>query len=76
MYRAIITPTETSLTIKLPEELVGKPVEVLAFELEKSPPARKKPSAEEINSFYDKYQIDMTGFKFSRDEANERWFLY
>ena len=72
MYRAIITPKQTKLTIDLPEEMVGKAVEVLAFEIEKSPPPRKKPSAEEINSFYDKCQIDMTGFKFNREEANER----
>ena len=73
MYRAIITPKETTLTIELPEQLVGKAVEVLAFELEKSQQQpRKKPSAEEINLFYASYQIDMSGYKFNRDEANER----
>lgn len=72
MYRAIITPKETTLTIELPEQLVGKPVEVLAFELEKTQQPRKKPSAEEINLFYASYQIDMSGYKFNRDEANER----
>ena len=74
MYRAIITPKETKLTIDLPEELIGKPVEVLAFELLKTEqvPQRKKPSAEEIDLFYKKYQIDMSNFRFNRDEANER----
>jgi hypothetical protein len=74
MYRAIITPKETKLTIDLPEELIGKPVEVLAFELLKTEQGqqRKKPSAEEIDLFYKKYQIDMSNFRFNRDEANER----
>ncbi len=73
MYRAIITPKETKLTIDLPNELVGKPVEVLAFELLKTEQGqRKKPTAEEIKLFYKKYQIDMSNFRFNRDEANER----
>ncbi len=74
MYRAIITPTQTSLTIELPEDLVGKPVEVLAFNIQKSDVLadRKKPSIEEIKKFYAAYQVDMSGFKFNRDEANER----
>jgi hypothetical protein len=73
MYRAIITPKETKLTIELPLDFVGKPVEVLAFELLKPEQAyRKKPSVEEIKLFYKKYQIDMSGYRFNRDEANER----
>jgi hypothetical protein len=74
MYRAIITPKETTLTIELPEQLVGKSVEVIAFEIDKTEGSdlRKKPSVEEINSFYSTYQVDMAGFKFNRDEANER----
>jgi hypothetical protein len=74
MFRAIITPTETKLTIDLPEELVGRKVEVIAFDILKTEQVhlRKKPSAKEINSFYGTYQVDMTDFKFNRDEANER----
>jgi hypothetical protein len=74
MYRAILTPTETTLTIELPKELIGKSVEVIAFELEKQAleMPRKKISAEEITSFYQDYQADMSGYKFNRDEANER----
>jgi|694.fasta_scaffold20295_4 hypothetical protein len=74
MYRALITPTETSLTIELPQDLVGKPIEVLAFDIQTSGKleARKKPSAKEINQFYAAYQVDMSGYKFNRDEANER----
>jgi hypothetical protein len=74
MYRAIITPKETKVTIELPQEMVGKPVEVIAFDIQKSGPfePREKPTREEINRFYKTYNVDMTGFKFNRDEANER----
>ena len=70
MYRAIITPKEPRLTIELPQEMVGKLVEVQAFDIQ--PDKSRKPTATEIKSFYTSYQVDMSGFKFNRDEANER----
>jgi hypothetical protein len=33
MIRQIIIPTQKTFTIELPEEFIGKKVEVLAFEL-------------------------------------------
>ncbi len=33
MIRTIVKPTKSSLTIKLPENLIGKLVEVIAFEV-------------------------------------------
>jgi hypothetical protein len=73
MYRAIVTPKETKLTIDLPEEMVGKEVEVLAFELgqaEKN--VVKMKSLEEAFAFWDSMAVDMSNFKFDREEANER----
>ena len=73
MYRAIITPTETTLTIELPDELVGKPVEVLAFEIIKAidKPVENRTFAEAV-AFWDAHAVDMSNFKFDREEANER----
>jgi hypothetical protein len=34
MYRVIIMPKESKFLIELPEALIGKPLEVLAFEME------------------------------------------
>jgi len=34
MLREIITPTEPSFTMRLPEEMIGKTVEVIAFEID------------------------------------------
>ena len=74
MFRTILTPKVKSLTIELPQELIGKPVEILAFEITKttSQQTRNKPSAAEISAFYEKFQINMSGFRFNREEANER----
>jgi hypothetical protein len=82
MYRAIITPKETTLTIELPDQLVGKSVEVIAFEIEKneagimkpedSKPIKRKRTFEEAVAFWDSIAVDMTNFKFNREEANER----
>ena len=74
IYRSIITPVTPAVTIHLPSELVGKHVEVLAFEIEKKQPniSLKKPDHDEIKAFYQTYQVDMNGFKFNRTEANER----
>ena len=82
MYRAIITPKQTKLTIDLPEEMVGKPVEVLAFEIEKNgetivtsenlATGNRKRTFEEAIAFWDSMAVDMSNFKFNREEANER----
>ncbi len=82
MYRSIITPKETKLTIELPYEMVGKAVEVLAFEIEKKetptekpedlPVGRRKRTFEEAIAFWDSMAVDMSNFKFNREEANER----
>lgn len=34
MFRKIITPKDPVVTMRLPDEMVGKPVEVIAFEIE------------------------------------------
>ncbi len=82
MYRSIITPKETKLTIELPQDMVGKPVEVLAFEIEKNAETtvdqddltkkRTKRTFAEAIALWDSMAVDMSNFKFNREEANER----
>jgi hypothetical protein len=82
MYRAIITPKETKLIIELPKELVGRPVEILAFEIEKIGEATVKPQEltetkpkrtfDDAVKFWDAMAVDMSNFTFNREEANER----
>jgi len=70
MYRQIMVPTEKDHSINLPKELYGFQVEVLAFPIEDNKPLiGQKGNADE---FYDSIKLDFSGFKFNRDEANER----
>ena len=78
MIRKIVIPQERTLVLELPEEFVGKEVEVLAFAVEEeasthenSPATHKKPERlQKIRDTFSKYRVDMSDFKFDRDEAN------
>jgi hypothetical protein len=76
MYRKIFIPKEESnLVIKLPGSYLGKAVEVIAFEVEKDDEtlfAAKKEAAKKATEFFRTINVDTTGYKFNRDEANER----
>lgn len=42
LIREIIFPTENTYTLHLPEEMIGKQVEIIAFEIEKATSMAKK----------------------------------
>jgi hypothetical protein len=71
LLREIITPTQSAVTVFLPEEMVGKTVEVIAFEIGVQP---EKTTREErlahIEAITGKHRVDLRNFKFDRDEAN------
>ncbi|MES2703775.1 MAG: hypothetical protein V4649_14130 [Bacteroidota bacterium] len=71
MYRQIMVPTEQEHSVELPKELFGKTVEIIAFSLSEGETLNKLPIADP-NSFYDSINLDFSGYKFNRDEANER----
>ena len=66
-----MVPTEKEHSVELPRELYGIKVEVLAFALqeEKHPVILPEIDPE---VFYDGIRLDFSGYKFDRDEANER----
>jgi len=76
MLRQIITPSESSFTLKFPKEMVGKTVEIIAFEIQdrKSSVVAVSPDKENnllrIRNLTKDSLIDLTNFKFNRDEAN------
>ena len=74
MYREIITPIQSDFIIHLPKEMIGKKVEVIAFNIDDLdlPNVNNKPTLEMIEEFYSKYNVDMSEFMFNRDDANER----
>jgi hypothetical protein len=66
------------LTLKLPDDLVGKTVEVIAFEIEPtatlspvSEDADKAKRIKDLEKALSKYRANIADFKFNRDEAND-----
>ena len=71
MLREIITTAKSRVTLQLPEEMVGKTVEVIAFEInEEKNLLTKAQRVKQIEELTKNYLVDLSGFKFNRDEAN------
>ena len=72
MYRQILTPSSRNNTISLPSSWYGREVEVIAFPI-MSPISSKNPVKErrkKREEMLRKYSMDLSGFKFNREEAN------
>ena len=71
MLREIITSANQDLTLHLPDDMVGKTVEVIAFEIRDS---KKdfggKSRLQRIEELTKDTLIDLRGFKFDGNEAN------
>ena len=69
MIRTIVTPQQQTISFTIPKDYVGKEIEVIAFAkgegITKEQPAKKKGTFTALS-------IDTKGYKFNRDEANER----
>jgi hypothetical protein len=69
MIHTIVTPLKQTISFDIPKDYVGKQIEVIAFARgegsTKDQPAKK-------NVTFSALSIDTRGYKFNRDEANER----
>jgi hypothetical protein len=74
VVREIITPKEPVIIMHLPDEMVGKTVEVIAFEIEAATTEKslltKEQRLKEIDELTSSSLVDLSKFKFDRDEAN------
>jgi len=71
MLREIITPINQSVTLLFPEEMVGKTVEVIAFEINETKEVPTKAQRlSQIENLTKKNLVDLSNFKFDRNEAN------
>ena len=70
MLRQIIIPSIKNHTVILPEVYYGKMVMVMVSAIDEKTDNTIK--EEEARSFFNSIQIDMSDFKFNREEANER----
>ena len=74
MYRKVFkVEKEEDLQIKLPDDYLQKEIEVIAFEIKGDTSNESEVTDfSDAEAFFDKFQINMSNFKFNRDEANER----
>ncbi|MCF8257647.1 MAG: hypothetical protein K9J06_08845 [Flavobacteriales bacterium] len=72
MYRQVFTPDNSKLILQLPKEFVGKLVEVLAFTVDEVQAKDEQHSWDNAKKFFNAKRISLKGFRFDRDEANER----
>ncbi len=68
MIRTLITPEDQNILIRVPEDYIGKQVEIIAFTLEENS------NAEQIKkqASFTALKLDTIDYKFNREKANER----
>ena len=71
MYKQVVEAKGAEITVQLPSELAGKRLEVTVNELQPDAKDREK-LLQEAHTFFRSIAVDMSNFKFNRDEANER----
>lgn len=75
MYRKIFkVESEDDLLVELPKEYLNKEIEITAFETgnQTSADGTNVTDFSDAEAFFSRFSIDMSQFKFNRDEANER----
>ena len=76
MLRQIVTLSESSFTLQFPKDMIGKTVEIIAFELKEANNTtiineqEKKQRFKRIDEITRNSLVDLSNFKFNRDEAN------
>jgi hypothetical protein len=70
MIRTVITPDKNLLSINIPDKYIGKKMEVIAFLMDE--PAEDVIYTAKRSKSFSAIKLNTKGFKFNRDEANER----
>ena len=76
MIRELIKPDKNTYLLTLPDEMVGKTVEVIAFEIEDNnrlvDEIKASQNIQDIKNKYSRYPvISHDNYQFNRDEAND-----
>jgi len=69
MIRTVIISDKNTLILPLPDDYIGKQLEVIAFAIDEPVKQLKKAAAKDV---FKALKFDTRGFKFDRDEANSR----
>lgn len=67
MYSGVYEPKEAKLTITIPEEFIGKRVVVQIINSDEDYNAIRKKLEQSLWG----YQVDLSNYKFNRDNAND-----
>ncbi len=71
MFTQDITPTENPVTFEVPKNLLGHKLRVTAIPIDEGKTERAQ-KLEGALAFWKSQQVDLSNFKFDREEANER----
>lgn len=66
--REIVVPKNNKIELIVPDNFIGQEIEVLAIKIEN----KTSKSKEKKGKSFDAIKLDLSGFKFNREEANER----
>jgi len=69
MYRQVLIATNNQLVLQLPNEMVGKRVEIIAKPIEVSTLSDKK-RRQEIGKIFSDCRVSLSEYTFNRDDAN------
>ena len=64
--REIVIPENNKIELIVPDNFIGEEVVVFAIKIDKETSQLKKDKS------FDAIKLDLSGFKFNREEANER----
>ena len=64
-----LVPTDTKVTVEIPREYVNREILIDVRLVDDDDDARRR---QELHDFFMQHQVDLSDFKFDRDEANER----
>jgi hypothetical protein len=77
MISIVIIPTNTKVVIEIPEEMLNKPIHVdihAESEDERSFPEPDPEKLKEVKACLERFQINLSNFKFDREAVYERWY--
>lgn len=76
MIRTILKSNKKNLTLELPDDLVGKMIEIIAFSVDETKSIEKETAPIEVRVGHLKdrlksFTFNSGGYRFDRDEAND-----
>ena len=71
MFRQIVIPTDNTLTLQIPNEWIGKKVEIIAKSIDKTPTSSLETERKDVQKMFNNCRVSLSNFVFNRDEAND-----